>query len=119
MRVVALRRSGGLTEADTEAGVLSEVFPPAELERMVASCDYIIMATPFTEQTHKLFSAELIAAMKPTAVFVNVGRGKCVDEPALIQALQQGDAFPSCNHEIQVSQVSLSARSGWAYFLTC
>ena len=90
MRVVALRRKGGLSAKDTETGVLSEVFSPAELKDMVAACDYIIMATPFTEQTHKLFSAELIAAMKPNAVFVNVGRGKCVDEPALIAALQQG-----------------------------
>lgn len=104
MCVVALRRKGGLNAQDTEAGVLSEVFSPAELQDMVALCDYIVMATPYTEQTHKLFSAELIAAMKPNAVFVNVGRGKCVDEHALITALQQGafatGAMVLCGAEI-------------------
>jgi phosphoglycerate dehydrogenase-like enzyme len=36
-----------------------------------------------------MLSAEAIAAMKPNSVFINVGRGKCVDEQALIQ----GNAF--------------------------
>ena len=46
--------------------------------------DYVVAATPYTPSTDKLISAEAIAAMKPTGVFINVGRGKCVDEEALI-----------------------------------
>lgn len=53
----------------------------------MAASDYVVAATPWTPDTDKLVSAAAIAAMKPNAVFVNVGRGKCVDEEALIEAL--------------------------------
>ncbi len=52
--------------------------------------DYVVCSTPYTPATHELVSAAAIAAMKPEAVLINVGRGKCVDEPALIRALQEG-----------------------------
>jgi phosphoglycerate dehydrogenase-like enzyme len=52
---------------------------------MVSQCDYVVCCTPYTPDTHQLVSAAAIAAMKPSAVFINVGRGKCVDEQALIQ----------------------------------
>jgi phosphoglycerate dehydrogenase-like enzyme len=90
MRVIALRRRSQMSEADREDGVLDAVYSSSELEQLVAGSDYVVMATPFTDATHKLFGARAIAAMQPHAVFVNVGRGKCVDEPALIQALQDG-----------------------------
>lgn len=48
----------------------------------------VCAATPWTPQTDKLVSRAAIAAMKPTAVFLNVGRGRCVDEDALIEALR-------------------------------
>jgi phosphoglycerate dehydrogenase-like enzyme len=38
-----------------------------------------------------MVGASAFASMKPTGVFINVGRGKCVDEEALIQALKVGD----------------------------
>jgi lactate dehydrogenase-like 2-hydroxyacid dehydrogenase len=48
-------------------------------------CDYIVMATPYTPSTHQLINAAAIAAMKPNGVLVNVGRGKCINEAALIE----------------------------------
>lgn len=90
MTVIALRRRAQLSEEDKAEGVLKDLFPPEQLCDMVAQCDYIVMSTPFTKATHKLFDARAVAAMKPSAVFVNVGRGKCVDEDALVAALQQG-----------------------------
>lgn len=59
--------------------------PPSALADLASRSDYIVMATPHTPATDKLFSREAIAAMKPTGVFINVGRGKCVDEEALIE----------------------------------
>jgi D-3-phosphoglycerate dehydrogenase / 2-oxoglutarate reductase len=52
--------------------------------------DVVSLHTPLTPQTRKLVSAELIAAMKPTAFLVNFARGEVVDEAALIAALQNG-----------------------------
>ena len=52
---------------------------------MIAQCDYVVLSTPYTPDTHQLIDAAAIAAMKPNAVFINVGRGKCVDEEALVK----------------------------------
>lgn len=62
-----------------------QVYPPSEITQMMSQCDYVVCCTPYTPETHHLVSAAAIAAMKPNAVFINVGRGKCVDEEALIQ----------------------------------
>ena len=45
----------------------------------------IFNALPFTDATREVIDAKAIAKMKKTAVFVNVGRGKTVDEAALIK----------------------------------
>jgi phosphoglycerate dehydrogenase-like enzyme len=63
----------------------AQVFPPEQLLPMVAQCDYVVLSTPYTPDTHQLIDAAAIAAMKPNAVFINVGRGKCVDEEALVK----------------------------------
>lgn len=51
----------------------------------MAASDYVVAATPWTPETDKIVSKGAIAAMRPNGVFVNVGRGKCVDEEALIE----------------------------------
>jgi phosphoglycerate dehydrogenase-like enzyme len=68
------------------------VFPPSQITHMMPQCDYVVCCTPYTPDTHELVSAAAITAMKPNAVLINVGRGKCVDEQALIQ----GTACANC-----------------------
>lgn len=51
--------------------------------------DYVVVAAPLTPATQGLFGAEAFRRMKPTARFINVGRGQIVQTDALVSALQQ------------------------------
>ena len=56
---------------------------------MLSTCDYVVMATPLTDETRGMFDEAAIAALRPHAVFINLGRGPCVDEAALAAALTE------------------------------
>jgi len=79
MKIVAVRRK----PSDSE-------YPPSRIKEMLAECDYVAVCTPLTPETRGLIGAAEIAAMKSSAVIINVGRGPVIDEPALIAALQSG-----------------------------
>ena len=49
-----------------------------------------MVTTPGGADTTKLIDAAALAEMKPSGIFVNISRGEVVDEPALIEALEQG-----------------------------
>jgi phosphoglycerate dehydrogenase-like enzyme len=57
---------------------------------MLAEADVVLDALPLSPGTHHFFDADAFAAMKPTARFLNVGRGATVDEAALVDALERG-----------------------------
>jgi phosphoglycerate dehydrogenase-like enzyme len=50
--------------------------------------DILSVQIPIKPETHKIIGAREIGLMKPTALFVNTARGKLVDQPALVAALQ-------------------------------
>ncbi len=52
--------------------------------------DYVSMHPPHNEETERMMGGKQFAAMKDTAVLINCGRGRTVDEPALIEALETG-----------------------------
>ena len=70
---------------------------------MMARCDYIVATAPLTEETRHMISDAEFAAMKPTAVVINVGRGAVIDEAALLRALTnrriKGAALDVFEHE--------------------
>ena len=57
---------------------------------VIGEADFVLDALPLTEATRAIFDASVFEAMKPTARFLNVGRGATVDEDALIDALASG-----------------------------
>ncbi|HTS76669.1 MAG TPA: D-2-hydroxyacid dehydrogenase [Bryobacteraceae bacterium] len=61
---------------------------PAELIEAIAAADYVAITAPLTPETRGLIGAAQIAAMKPSGVLINVGRGPIVDEAALLRALE-------------------------------
>lgn len=66
-----------------------ETRPLSALPDLLAWADYVVLALPLTPDTEHLIGAAQLATMKPTARLINVGRGGLVDEPALVEALQQ------------------------------
>lgn len=73
----------------TESGV-AEVIHPDDLASRVGEFDGIVVTLPGTAQTEGLVGAEVLAAVKPGVVLVNVGRGTVIDEQALIAGLRDG-----------------------------
>ena len=67
-----------------------QVFGPSQLEEAVSRADCIALCTPHTPQTERMIDASIIAKMKNGVVFINIARGKVVDQSALISALQAG-----------------------------
>jgi phosphoglycerate dehydrogenase-like enzyme len=80
----------GVHRRDVDAPGVSRIYPVEQFAELAATVDAIVLALPGTAQTDRMLSREVLAAIKPGATVVNVGRGTTVDEPALIEALGDG-----------------------------
>ncbi len=60
------------------------------LDELLQEADFICLTLPLTAQTEGLIGAEQFALMRRESIFINISRGKVVNEAALINALQQG-----------------------------
>lgn len=67
-------------------GVKHRHYP--NLVEMAKAVDTLVVITPGGASTNKLINAEVIEALGPNGVIVNVARGSVIDEPALIAALK-------------------------------
>lgn len=72
-----------------EMGV-EALYGPKQLHAMLAHADAVVCILPHTAETENMIDAAAFTAMKPGAVFINIGRGATVDEAALIVALDSG-----------------------------
>lgn len=86
IRVVGVRRR---THEPPPAGV-SAVMSINRLRDALSTADIVVLTVPHTPDTRRLIGSAELAAMKPSAILVNVARGEIVDEPALVRALQSG-----------------------------
>jgi lactate dehydrogenase-like 2-hydroxyacid dehydrogenase len=68
------------------AGVTHRHYP--NLIDMARDVDVLLVVTPGGEGTRNLINAEVLAALAADGILINMSRGSVVDEPALIQALQ-------------------------------
>ena len=66
------------------------VEPVSYLDDVLERSDIVTMHAPSTAEVHHMLREEHFRKMKPTALFINNGRGPTVDESALIKALQEG-----------------------------
>jgi len=61
-----------------------------ELDELLAESDFVCVTVPLTADTERLIGAQQFALMKRSAIFINIARGKVVDERALVSALENG-----------------------------
>ena len=88
VRVVGVKRT--VQKDDAAWGYADELYATRDLHAALREADYVVVTLPSTPETYRLLDAEAISAMKQGAYFVNVGRGKVVDEGALVEALKSG-----------------------------
>ncbi|HEY6445001.1 MAG TPA: D-2-hydroxyacid dehydrogenase [Acidobacteriaceae bacterium] len=86
MRVLALKRHPP-KEPDP---LIAEFHKPETLAALLGEGDYVVVAAPLTGETRHMIGEAQFAAMKPSAIVINVGRGPVIDQGALVRALEQG-----------------------------
>jgi phosphoglycerate dehydrogenase-like enzyme len=91
MRILGIRRnpSAACKEVDS-------VYPSTRLEELLPRADVVALTCALTEETRNIISFRTLALMKAGAILVNVSRGGCVDEPALIESLVEGHLAGAC-----------------------
>ena len=85
MHVLATKRNPTAAAAAADA-----VHPPDQLPALLPQADFVALTCPLTPATEKVIDAAAFARMKESAYLINVARGRCVDEPAMLAALQAG-----------------------------
>jgi phosphoglycerate dehydrogenase-like enzyme len=84
MRTVGIRRSQGPPPEHVD-----EVHGPDRLAELAGRADAMVVSLPLTEETAGMIDRATIGRLPPSCIFVNIGRGGVVDEPALIEALRE------------------------------
>jgi len=98
---------------------------PVDLDTLLRESDFISLHTPLTPETSNMIGYEEFKKMKPTCYFINTARGGCVDQAALIRALQEGliagagidvtvdEPIAADNPLITMPNVILTGHSAW------
>jgi|TARA_Y100000310_G_scaffold345317_1_gene463721 phosphoglycerate dehydrogenase-like enzyme len=67
-----------------------DMFAPGELDRLLPSADFVVTTVPHTPETEGLWNADRFALMKPSAYFINIGRGMTTKSDDLADAIENG-----------------------------
>jgi D-2-hydroxyacid dehydrogenase (NADP+) len=79
----------GVTRTPRQVEGFDDMQPMAQLNAAAARADFLINVLPATAENALVFDRKIFDAMKPSAYYINAGRGQTTDEAALIEALQQ------------------------------
>jgi D-2-hydroxyacid dehydrogenase (NADP+) len=78
----------GIDVIRRKVDAVDEFYGLDKLHEVASEADYFVSVIPSTPENEKMLNAGFFSRMKPTAFFINLGRGEVVDEEALIQALK-------------------------------
>jgi len=87
MKVLAVKRH--VSAQKNPDPLADQIYGPDHLIEMLSRCDYIVVAAPLNAETLGLIGEAEFAAMKSSAVIINVGRGPVIEERAMIKALSE------------------------------
>lgn len=98
---------------------------PVYLDTLLKESDFVSLHTPLTDETRNMIGYEEFKKMKRICYFINTARGRCVDQPALVRALQEGliagagidvtvdEPIAADNPLIKMPNVILTGHSAW------
>jgi phosphoglycerate dehydrogenase-like enzyme len=87
MNVLAVKRH--VSAQNNSDSLADRIYSTGQRLAMLPQCDYVVVATPLNAETVGLINEAEFAAMKASAVIINVGRGPVINEQAMINALSQ------------------------------
>jgi phosphoglycerate dehydrogenase-like enzyme len=85
MKVIGVRRNTAAIK-----GVVDEAHAPTALPALWGRADFVVLTCPLTDETANIVDAAALNAMADDAHLINMARGGCVDEVALIEGLRAG-----------------------------
>ncbi|ESL05559.1 D-isomer specific 2-hydroxyacid dehydrogenase-protein [Trypanosoma rangeli SC58] len=88
MEVTGVRRSAPSEKKDQHGAHM--VYGDAERDRVIRESDFVVNILPGTEETKLFFNKQRFAMMKPSAVYINIGRGITTSGEDLARALRDG-----------------------------
>jgi phosphoglycerate dehydrogenase-like enzyme len=77
-------------EPRPEHDTVADIHPPGALHELLPSADFVVTTVPHTPETELMWNAERFALMKPSAYFINIGRGMTTRLDDLVAALTSG-----------------------------
>ena len=80
----------GLKRSPEPVRYVDQIFGPNDLEKMIPLVDVLVVVLPLTPETHHLLGEKELSFMKEGGVLFNIGRGKTIDEGALVRVLKNG-----------------------------
>lgn len=95
-RIARLAKAFGMTVIGVRRdpargrGAADEMHSLSALGDLIPRADIVVLSCPLTDETRGILSREMLARFRPSAYLINVARGACVDEAALIDSLEGG-----------------------------
>lgn len=108
MTVIGLKR-----DTSTPVEHVDELHPSASFKDLVSRADVTVLTCPLTEETRNVVNGAALAAMKPSSYLINVARGGCVDEPALVEALKK-NAIAGAGIDVTVEEPLADSSPLWS-----